>query len=152
MITAILITLIGVLCFTRSSENKYSIMVFASLCWVFQVIGKYIPAEHGAFYYLGAGITDVLIIKLLCKVRKVTQLIIDIQTISLMFVFINLIGWVIFEEGYKSTLYDAACSSLFIVTIFVILDKGRKNELGITSDDCGGNFFRRSNHSGNFGL
>jgi len=127
MITGALILFLAVLSFTRHSENRYSILVFAAICGLFQFASDNLGESWGYVYYLGAAIADLLIIIAISKPVKISATIINLQKIALWFIYTNVFGWIIYELYYPPMVYDALCLALFISVIIVAIRKGDDN-------------------------
>jgi len=127
VITGGLILLLAVLSFTRKGENRYSILVFAALCGLFQYASDNLGESWGYVYYLGAAIADLVIILAISNPIKPTITIINLQKIALWFIYANLFGWIIYELYYPPMVYDAICLALFISVIICAIKKGGNN-------------------------
>ena len=127
MITGGLILFLAVLSFTRKGENRYSILVFAALCGLFQFASDNLGESWGYAYYLGAAVTDLLIILAISNTAKPTQTIINLQKLALWFIYVNCFGWVIYELYYPPMVYDALSLALFVSVIIISIKKGGNN-------------------------
>lgn len=134
MITGGLILFLAVLSFTRKGEDRYSILVFAALCGLFQFASDNLGESWGYAYYLGAAITDLLIILAISNTTRPTPTIINLQKIALWFIYTNFFGWIIYELYYPPMVYDALCLALFISVIICAIKKGGSN-VGILADN-----------------
>ena len=134
MITGGLILFLAALSFTRKGENRYSILVFAALCGLFQYASDNLGESWGYAYYLGAAVTDLLIILAISNTTKPTQTIINLQKLALWFIYVNAFGWVIYELYYPPVIYDALSLALFISVIIISIKKGGGN-VGIFSNN-----------------
>lgn len=127
-----LIIAMALLSFTRHGKDRYIILAFAALCGFFQLISNSLGNYQ---YYLGAAITDLIIINLISKIVKPTATIINLQKIALWFIYVNTIGWIIYELYYPPFLYNTICLALFISALVVAVRKGGDSGLGsITSN------------------
>jgi len=138
MITGLLILFLAALSFVREGENRYSILIFAAFCGFFQFASDNLGESWGFVYYLGAAITDLLIIMAISKPIKLTLTIINLQRIALWFIYANTIGWIIYELYYPPLFYDALCLALFIAALVVAVKKGGNGELGDITDYSNG--------------
>lgn len=138
MITGVLILFLAALSFTRHGENRYSILIFAALCGLFQFASDNLGESWGYVYYLGAAIADLLIIIAISKPVKLTATIINLQKIALWFIYANTIGWIIYELYYPPLIYDALCLALFISALFVAVKKGGSSDLGNFANNSNG--------------
>ena len=123
------------LAFLHEKQAKLTILVFILTSLIYQFIGITISNEDGAYYYLCAALLDLGIIKYLSCFHKVTTILTNIQTICLLFICNNFVGWIIYEMGITSVVYDTLSDCLYLAMIYIITPKGICNgiKLGINS-------------------
>ncbi len=109
-----------------NAVGKLSVYIFCAVALVFNSVSRYIPDEHGEYYYLLAGLIDLLIIYSLSRIKNPTKTTIIIQSWCAIFIITNFIGWVIYMLYYPSTAYDYLCSITYVLMLLTII-KGQKD-------------------------
>ena len=129
-----------------SNINKLAVYIFGLLAALFGLIGEYIPDSLGYFYYIGAGLTDLLVIYILSRIAHPTKLISKIQELCICFIAVNFAGWVMFMAYMEPIYYTALCFLLY--SRMIIITKGDGNALG---DNTMGGWYPRIFSSDNTG-
>lgn len=147
MISNILILLIGIAAFARKGESRYAFLCFSMLCGFMAIIDVALPGALESYYYVLCAAVDLFIIIVLSRVRRVNDDIIFIQKACILFIVINLFGWVIYEMYIEPDDYNELCALLFAVILFSSLIKRNRNELGYTTAYSNINLVSISNYS-----
>lgn len=85
--------------------------------------------EEGFLYYGTAAAFDTMLVLITANFKKITRLIVNVQTYCLLSFIVNLAGWVAFM-GYSSPAgYDAASMIVFTFAFLIL-----------TRNDDGGSF------------
>lgn len=149
--TNILILAISLLAILRCDQDRYALLVFSFGCIYFQFIGSYFSGQNEYLYFAGAATTDLIIINYLSKIINLTCYVLYLQKICLMFIFVSLFGWIMYESSYRAHTYDTICDSLYLLTLFISIQKGRKDEFvgpRYNTIYSNGNVFWCGHHSG----
>lgn len=123
MITLLLITLVLIALLTKK-EYRAAPLIFATVALMHDL---YLSSLDGLYYYGSAALFDLVVIILLTQLRPVF-IVCDIQLISLMSMFLNLIGWTMWMCYLSPALYNWAFIGLYLCACFVI---GRGTHAGI---------------------
>lgn len=130
MISNILIFFIFLSCIFKSRNTKQPFMIFVLFCIVMTIIDIALPKYLESYYYLSCALIDLIIIVELSKSQKINNTVILLQKSCLLFIVINLLGWVIYEMYYGPDIYNALCASLFAVILIACENTRNKNVLG----------------------
>jgi len=129
MISNILIILIGLTAFTHYKESRYALFCFSGLCGAMWLIDNAITESYYSYYYLLAALVDLLIIYVLSRIQHLNNTILKIQKACLMFIYLNLFGWIAYEMYIEPVFYDSLCAALFVAMLFVSINTGESNGL-----------------------
>jgi len=99
--------------------NKLAVYIFCFLAALFGLLGELIPDSYGYFYYIGAGLTDLLVIYVLSRIAHPTKLISKIQELCINFIAVNFIGWAMFMLYMEPIYYTGLCFLLYLRMITI---------------------------------
>lgn len=116
----------------RQSINVY---IFCLFCLIFNTADKYIVEPYGAFGYVGAALTDLLIIYILSRLVHISEVTLKIQRVCKIFITVNFCGWILYMLGEPPIYYKSLCSVLYLFTLATITISGVKNVLGNNAMD-----------------
>lgn len=129
MISNYLIFLIALSAIFNTKQSRLSLLCFSFLCAVMMLVDIHITATFHPYYYLVAALTDLVIILTLSKIAKPNEMVIFLQQASLLFIYINLFGWVTYELYIDPFVYNILCESLFVI-ILLVSSRGIRNGMG----------------------
>lgn len=133
-------------------ENKLAVLTLGLAVLMFDNIDSLIPDSWGAIYYIGAAIVDLIIIALLNQFSTPTKLILQIQNICLLFICLNLFGWICFMLYFQPEAYNFLCAVLYAWTLVTIFRGRDKHVLGNNTVGRGGVGFLSNNHTSGHAL
>jgi len=110
--------------FTLSEKNQLAVYTLCFLSVAFNLIGDQIPAAQMTYYYLGAGMNDMLIIYALSRFRKTTKLIDLLQRICIGFIVVNFISWVLYMLYVSYTEFILMYTVMYLGLLLTILSNG----------------------------
>jgi len=110
-----------------NNENKLAVCIFSLAVLMFDIVDNLIPKS---LYYIGAAVTDLIIIVALTRFAHPTELIVKLQNISIRFIYINLFGWFSFMLYFSPNAYNLLCAALYAWTLITIFRGRDKNVLG----------------------
>lgn len=113
----------------QSRLSRLSLLCFSLLCAVMVLADMYITQRFHPYYYLLAALTDLFIIIVLSKITKPNGMVLFLQQASLLFICINLFGWITYELYIDPFVYNILCESLFVI-ILLVSARGIKNGMG----------------------
>jgi len=108
----------------RQSINIY---IFCLFCLIFNTADKYIIEPYGAFGYIGAALTDLLIIYILSRLIHISEITLKIQRVCKMFITVNFIGWILYMLYEPAIYYKVLCTALYFYTLIITTISGVKN-------------------------
>lgn len=116
--------------FTLNEKNQLAVYVLCFLTVVFNIVADQIPASQMTYYYLGAGMNDVLIIYILSRFRRTTKLIDLMQRICIGFIAVNFIGWVLYMLYVSYTEFILMYTVIYLGLLLTILSNGDNYVIG----------------------
>jgi len=119
-----LLILLSVL-FCERRSDRIAICVFSLGGLTFSSIGD--KLDNGTVYHALAYCFDLLIIFTLSKLSNVSSVVTGIQKICLHFIYVNFVGWVAYMLYFPPTIYNWACSILYVWALFIILARRNTN-------------------------
>lgn len=120
--------LIFVMVFICIFKRDTATNIFVILTGAYSVPAWFIPESQGLVYYLGAAVTDLLIIFMINYLKLTSSIAIKLQRISKLFIAVNFIGWVFWMLYTKPFIYNSLSSILYLSAIFFILtNRNSKN-------------------------
>ncbi len=118
-----------------SNTNRLGIYVFCFLATLFGLVGQLIPDNLGYFYYIGAALTDLLIVYVLSRLANPTKLISKIQELCILFIAANFAGWVMYMAYLEPIYYTVLCFLLY--SRMILITNGGVYDLGNNPMDSG---------------
>lgn len=135
MNTALIVCCFFVAVFKLHGNNRHAAFILLFLTIFFNMIGDLIPAAYMTFYYTGAALNDLLIIYILSLFTYPTKLIILFQRLSLGFIFVNLIAWVLYMLYVSYTEFIMMYTVMYLGLLLTISSSGDYHALGDSAMD-----------------
>ncbi len=111
-------------------SNFWSVIIFSSAALAFWIPLGWIPYEKLGVYFFSAAVIDFTILEIISLHRfKITKLTTRLKGICLIFIALDLTGWVAFkftEFDYITDIYNCVCLLLY-ASILVIITKEKEN-------------------------
>ena len=111
-------------------RHHKAVLIFSLLTFNYNIVGMMIDDSQGLLFYAGAAFTDVVIITLLRSLDKLDQLVIKLQNVCKWFIYINLLGWVLWVSYINPIVYNIACTILYLRAIVFIYKDGVRDVYG----------------------
>jgi len=119
--------MLGILYFQPSESRLYTASVFLGMLIFHELIFK---DADGLIYYGTAGLTYLGIMFFTAPAINVTKLVLDIHKICLMGIIINATGWIAWSAYLPPSLYNLASMTLHACSVWVLLQRTRKEDHG----------------------
>ena len=102
-----------------------SVLIFASVTFIFCLIGKAIPDSQGFSYYFLAAFSDLIVIAWVSRLKNISDTAIYLQRVCIGFLVVNFIGWVLYMLYVSPRTYNDMSSILFLfATLFILRKNG----------------------------
>lgn len=111
-------------------QNVISLLIFITGTLIFRILEPMIQNSLGFFYYALASIIDLTIILILSKFSHLTRLIVQIQTFCLIFIGLNLIGWILYMLYITALIYELFGYILYASMLIIITIGRDKHDVG----------------------
>lgn len=85
---------------------------------------------QGFAYYASAAVIDAGMIIALSFVRPVCALAIRLQVLCVISIALNTLGWILWQTGYVSTLYDGAYVIFYSYMLAIMIKRGYSKHVG----------------------
>lgn len=125
---------LGFLVLAGFSEDK-EVRIFCILTCVCNAVLHFVPDSQGLFAYAGAGFNDLIIILLISKFTNRGSLAESLQWLSLIFIFINLYGWIIWMKYFPPTSYSILAIVAYVIALALIFTKGKFKDVRVLIRD-----------------
>ncbi len=127
------------------NTDTLAVLILCFMTLFFNMIGDLIPAEYIPFYYIGAMITDSLIVYVLYRFINQTRLIGSLMVFSIGFIVINLAAFMLCMLRVSYTEFTLMYSAMYTLLLLIILANGEGYVLGSgTMDGRNSRFFGNS--------
>lgn len=147
MIWFLLIATAATLIVLKNRNDRIAVVVYLIFNCIHALMDLAIPSLSAYIYYLSAAVSDVGIMMILLMLPIKTAINLRISIVCVGFIYLNLLGWLLYEAYYSPVIYNYMCYLLYIVAIIGIY-RGRFDELGIDRDNCGRPSFFNNYHAG----
>lgn len=144
MIVSTIIIIIALLAAIQNDKRRLTALVFAGLTLVHEV---FFQGLGGFYYFFTAALIDATIIALIVKLRYTTKLTENLIFISLGFIALNGIGWLMWEFSLFPQLYVFGAIILYLCAIVCLLNWDGVED-GNYKIDRWNNYLRVFNYSG----
>ena len=111
-------------------NNSLAVFLYVSILSIHTLLGRFIPDSEGFTYYLSAALSCFFVMLSLYAIKKVSNLILQLQKLCFTFININLLGWCLYELYYGPIIYRILCFLVYALGIIFIYRDGN-NELAI---------------------
>jgi len=107
-----------------------SVRLLAALCFVMFTVthGALFSDLDGGLYYATAALFDLLIIIFLSMINPIPRMVVTLQTICVVSIGVNFVGWGIWTQYLPPTAYDKAFVVIYLWAIWALL---RRNEVDV---------------------
>ncbi len=75
------------------------------------------------YYYLSAALFDLFVISFFASMDMVTAKTLQLQTLSVISLIVNFIGWIMWTMYIDPMIYNATFSALYLTALIIILQK-----------------------------
>lgn len=121
MIVSGLIFAIALLSIFQCNDRRMTALVFTLLTLqhdlFFQGLG-------GLYYFLSAGLTDIIIMVIIAKLRIITKLTMNLLNICLGFILLNSVAWIMWELSLPyENIYALVAAILYFCAIVSLLSR-----------------------------
>ena len=131
MIDFLTLVIVGIALLQPTTDRKIVAMIFASLTFIHN---EFLYGLEGLLYYDTDALFYIIIISAIGFVNSKSQLIDDLQKISIAAVALDYFGWFIWMAYMPPTGYNVAFMALYAWTIFILL-RGEPKHDGSTEMD-----------------
>jgi len=113
-----LIFSIAILSVIIDGPKKSALVIFAIPAVVFQIASSMIPDE---LFHLCACALDLAVIILLVMQARVNYMVLFVGFISALSILTNILGWMMYENGFNSSAYDGVFTAIYALVLLVSL-------------------------------
>ena len=105
----------------RQNESKLAALMFVAGCLFYNAISDYI--SNNDIYYILAAFTDLIIIRAISKIPKLNQTLINLQNICILFMYVNLLGLIVYWLELPPIMYSLPSLVLFILALLATIHR-----------------------------
>lgn len=115
--------------FQTTAERRFPAMVFAMMCGFHSIA---FSTLEGFWYCFTAGTCDLIIIGVICCCAIVTRLSDRLIMLSVISIFLNVYGWLLYEFYLPVYIYNTSMTALYFIAILFLLRKDCANDESTT--------------------
>ncbi len=130
MINALIAAIFIVALFQPNTDRRFPALIFAFFLWLHCAA---MSELEGFWYFFTAGLCDVAIVAMIACWSKVSRLTDSLITLSIMSVVFNFYGWLLWISFLPVYSYNYSITALYLIAIISLLRGDCANDYSRTS-------------------
>ena len=118
-------------CLLMSGGNRLAVLFFCLMTAGFNIAGMFSFLQASGFnYHFGAALTDYLIILFILRYVKPTDFTVKLADACVVFIFLNGIGWLIYEFHISSQIFTFIATIIYLYVLMLTISYGVLGRVG----------------------